>query len=106
MPSVRCTGMSSMTTYTKRDIRAADMFALILVGFGVVLMLVAAMPRIAANTDQGGGMNPALWIVAGVFVVLGVALNLKIKQLVRNQGREPEDRPGVAEEGIQRAEEP
>lgn len=86
-----------MTTYTKRDLRAVDMFALILVGFGVVLMLCAAMPLIAAGSDKGGGTNPALWIVAGVFVVLGVTLNLKLKQLVRNQGREPEDHPGVPE---------
>lgn len=75
-----------MTTYTKRDIRAADMLAMILVGFGVVLLLFAALPLIAAKSGKGGGANPALWIVAGVFVALGVALNLKVRQLVRNQG--------------------
>ncbi len=84
-----------MTTYTKRDIRAADILAMILVGFGVVLLLFAAAPLMVAESGKDGGSNPALWIVAGVFVILGVALNLKIKQLVRNQGREPEDYPGV-----------
>jgi len=84
-----------MTTYTKRDIKAADMLAMILVGFGVVLLLLAAMPIIAAKSGKEGGTNPALWVVAAVFVFLGVALNLKIKQLVRNQGREPEDYPGI-----------
>jgi hypothetical protein len=92
-----------MTTYTKRDLRAADMFAMILVGFGVVLLVFAALPLLIgksgklASLAKGGGTNPALWILAGVFVVLGVALNWKIKQLVRNRGSEPEDYPGVSE---------
>ena len=83
-----------MTTYTKRDIRAADMLAMILSGFGVVLFVFAALPLITGKTGKGG-TSPTLWTLATVFVALGVALHLKIKQLVRNQGREPEDYPGV-----------
>jgi len=86
-----------VTSYTKRDIRAADMLAMMLVGIGIVLVLFAALPVILTKADKNGGSGPALWIAGGVFILLGAALALKIRQLVRNRGREPEDYPGVPE---------
>ena len=82
------------TTYTKRDIRAADMLAIILVGVGFVLFLCAPWP-IGTASGKGSGTGMALWVVAGAFVLLGIALNLKIRQLIRNEGREPGEYPGV-----------
>ena len=82
-----------MTTYTKRDIRAADMLAILLVGFGVVWILFAALPLLVADSGKASGANLALWLVAGVFLALGMALNRKIHQLVGNQLREPEGPP-------------
>ncbi|MBX3462787.1 MAG: hypothetical protein KF830_06425 [Planctomycetes bacterium] len=86
-----------MTTYTKRDIRAADMLAMILIGFGLVLILFQVLPLMNAKPDVKVQMSPVVWILAGVFVLLGLALNLKVRQLVRNKGREPEDYPDVPE---------
>ncbi|MCA8951435.1 MAG: hypothetical protein KDE27_18145 [Planctomycetes bacterium] len=85
-----------MTTYTKRDLRAADMLALILVGFGVLLLIFGVMPvLLAAAGKAGGSVRPALCVLGGVFVLLGTALNLKVRQLVRNRGRETDEYPGV-----------
>ena len=39
----------------------------------------------------------ALWGVAAALLVLGSALNLKVRQLIANKGREPEDYEGVPE---------
>lgn len=86
-----------MTSYTKRDIRAADILAMVLVGLGVLVLLLAALPLGFSQLTKGGGSSPGLWIAGGVFVLLGTALNLKIRQLARNAGREPEDHPGVPE---------
>ena len=86
-----------MTTYTKRDIRAADILAMVLVGLGVLVLLLAALPLGFAQLTNGGASRPGLWIAGGVFVLLGTALNLKIRQLARNAGRESEDHPGVPE---------
>lgn len=99
-----------MTRYNKRDIRAADMLALIFVGLGIALLVFAVMPLFGGGEGleggkglkgfEGGGAaeaNPGLWIAAGMFVILGLAMHLKVMQLVRNQGHEPEDYPGVPE---------
>jgi len=83
-----------MTTYTKRDIRAADMLAMILVGFGTLLLLCGAKALLLGKV---GGTNPAVWVLAGVFLCMGAALNFKIRDRVRNGGREPGDYPGVPE---------
>ncbi|HEX5050913.1 MAG TPA: hypothetical protein VFZ65_03995 [Planctomycetota bacterium] len=83
-----------MTTYTKRDIRAADMMAMILFGFGVVLVFFAVFKMIG-KADKEGGSVAGTWIIAGVFLALGTALNLKVRQLVRNKGVEPVDYDGV-----------
>jgi hypothetical protein len=83
-----------MTTYTKRDLRAADMLAMILFGFGVVLLCFAILKTTGA-TDKDGGSVVGTWIVAGVFLALGTALNLKVRQLIRTKGAEPVDYDGV-----------
>lgn len=83
-----------MTAYNKRDIRAADILAMILFGFGVVLAFLAVL-KMTGKVDKEGGSLVGLWIVAGVFLILGLALNLKVRQLVRNKGAEPVDYDGV-----------
>lgn len=82
-----------MTTYTKRDIRAADMLAMVLFGFGAVLVFYAGLGTLG-KAEQGGSAVGA-WILAGVFLALGTALNLKVRQLVRTKGVEPVDYDGV-----------
>jgi hypothetical protein len=84
---------SVVTTYTKRDIRAADALAMILFGLGVVLVFFAVFKTIG-KADKGGSVVGA-WIIAGVFLALGTALNLKVRQLVRTKGAEPVDYDGV-----------
>lgn len=86
-----------MTSYTKRDLRAVDMLAMVLVGFGAFLLLWAVLSLTFTKSTAHTMPSPRVWIIAGVFVLLGVALNLKVKELVRNGGREPEDYPGVRE---------
>ncbi len=81
-----------MTRYTKRDLRAADLLALVFVGLGFALLLVAV---ISSASGKGGEGSPVLWIVAGACLALGTALHLKVRELVRNKGREPEEYPGV-----------
>ena len=83
-----------MTIYTKRDIRAADILAMILFGFGVVLVLFAIL-KATGKVGEGGGSAGTLWIVAGVFLLLGGALNLKVRQLIRNKGAESVDYDGA-----------
>lgn len=85
---------ANVTTYDKRDIRAADILAMILFGFGVVLLCFAIF-RMTGKVAKEGGSAAGLWIAAGVFLVLGFALNLKVRQLVRNKGVEPVDYDGV-----------
>jgi len=73
-------------TYTKREIRAVDLLAMILFGFGLLLVLLAVLRTYRA--DEAGSAVGG-WIVAGVFLLLGLALNLKVRQLDRNNGTEP-----------------
>lgn len=58
-------------------------------------ILFAALPLLVAASGKPSGGNLALWLVAGVFIALGVGLNHKIHQLVGNQLREPENPPGA-----------
>ncbi len=83
-----------MTSYTKRDIRAADILAMILFGFGVVLVLFAVF-KVTGKVGKEGGSVVGTWIIASVFLALGTALNLKVRQLVRTKGVEPVDYDGV-----------
>jgi len=84
----------AVTTYTKRDVRAADMLAMILFGFGVVLVFIAIF-KTTGKVGTEGGSVAGTWIIAGVFLALGTALNLKVRQLVRTKGTEPVDYEGV-----------
>ena len=85
-----------VTHYTKRDVRAADMLAMILFGFGLVLVVFAVFKTIG-KADKESGSVAGTWIIAGVFLALGTVLNLKVRQLVRNKGAEPVDYDGVPE---------
>jgi hypothetical protein len=83
-----------VSSYSRRDLRTADMLAIILFGLGLFvagLVLLQALdacrevPRLTA-----GRLGPALpWIFGGGLLLLGGALNLKVRQLARNGGREP-----------------
>ena len=84
----------AVTTYTKRDIRAADLLAIVLTGLGLVLVVLAVVATVGKSGKGSGGAIDT-WILAGVFLVLGLALNLKVRQLVRNKGVEPIDYDGV-----------
>lgn len=85
---------TTMTTYTKRDIRAADLLAIILFGFGVVLAVFALFDSTSAKGSGSGGAVGS-WLMAAVFLALGTALNLKVRQLIRTKGVEPKDYDGV-----------
>jgi hypothetical protein len=94
------------TTYCKRDIRSADLLAIILFGFGCVLAMmgtfVAFFPWQSAKDlapKHGDSSATALGLAAAaaIFLMLGGALNLKVRQLVRHGGREPGEYEGVPE---------
>ncbi len=108
--------------YSQRDLRAADMLALLFVGLGIALVAIGVIrlvtedstsakskstvaaaesaPRSVAVVDKKA---PARSVVAGVFplvigivcLCLGTALNLKVRQLKRTGGKEPADYEGV-----------
>jgi hypothetical protein len=82
-----------LTQYTKRDIRAADMLAIILVGFGVTLLLFAVLPPFLGKGK--GGVHLGLGILSGVFLMLGTVLNLKVRELIRNGGADRGEYPNV-----------
>ena len=106
--------------YTKRDMRAADMLGLILVGFGISALVVGVVqftlvPNSTstkdtttesettrkANIDKPAekpakasfasvpGLRAGL--LGFVCLVLGIAVNLKVRQLQRSGRREPEN---------------
>ena len=84
-----------MTTYNKRALRAAGMFAGILFGVGLVLVMVTFFDSVGLGQAKGSIDLVSLWILAGLFLWFGTVLNWKVRQLVRNKGREPEDYEGV-----------
>jgi hypothetical protein len=93
-----------VTTYTKRDLRAADMLAMTLLGlgamlivFGVVKLTGSAASLNAKQQIDESRIPVSLWVAVASFMLLGMALNLKVRELVRSKGREPEDYAGVAE---------
>jgi hypothetical protein len=63
--------------YSARELRAVDMLAMVLVGFGLAaVMLGAALPRFR-------------WIPCGiVLATMGFILNAKLRRIVRNGGHE------------------
>jgi hypothetical protein len=74
-----------LTTYTKRDLRAVDLLALVLFAVGIVLVLVALIRS---------GDTLLLWIGAVSTMSLGAALKLKLRQLHRNLGSEEPNKFG------------
>ncbi len=48
-----------------------------------------------SNVGKGWSNVLGIWVIAGLFIVLGMALNLKVREITRNHGRETEDYPGV-----------
>ena len=77
-----------MTTYTVRELRAADLLALILIAFGACLALIAVL------TQTGGLALPwriplGLGIGAVSFATLGAVLAIKVRSLLRNGRSEP-----------------
>jgi hypothetical protein len=63
--------------YSARELRAVDMLAMVLVGFGLAAaVLGAALPRLR-------------WIPCGiVLATMGFILNAKLRRIVRNGGQE------------------
>ena len=80
--------------YSKRALRAADILALVLTGVGLLFFVVALGKLFFSAGDAGlaakGIKSKAVWIgmryaLAGlVFLVLGIALNVKLKRCVAN----------------------
>lgn len=90
-----------MTSYSKRDIRAADILAVILFSIGLILLGLAifetaTQPKVAID-PRAGGVVRVLWFFAGTFTLMGGALGLKVRELARNGGREPVAYEGVPE---------
>lgn len=107
--------------YTKKDLKNVDAFALILIGIGI-LFIAIGLPQMLSD-DQGkdygasgkaigkvdvdgarsgkkadasrSGM--ALTVLGGVFVLLGIALNLGVRRVIHNNGKDIEDYAGVPE---------
>lgn len=92
-----------MSTYSKRDLRAADMLAILLLGLGAIVTASAVLQAAgvvdawskAGSTAGGWAAGPLPWAYGGGLLLLGGALGLKVRQLVRNRGREPVDYDGV-----------
>lgn len=68
-----------MTTYSSRDLRMANLFAMVLIGIGlgfVTLRLVAAF------VPDGQAISPPhVWLAAITFLALGKAIALKVGEL-------------------------
>jgi hypothetical protein len=63
--------------YSEKELRVADLLALILIGFGLAVVPLGAL------------LGRAYWIPCGlVLVCLGAALEIKIRRIVRNGGHE------------------
>ena len=94
--------------YTPRDLRAADVFALVLVGFGLTLLAFGviayvsrpnfATPRAVNNAADAELLSKArteppnglkLGGCGLTLMCLGVALSFKVRQLTRTGGVEP-----------------
>ena len=106
--------------YSKRDLRAADMLALIFVGLGIAIVAYGVVGWVGGAKPQEGkdgekivapdqagapagadekkkgseGADPPdllPFIFGAVFLALGGALHFKVRQLQRNGGVEPSD---------------
>lgn len=102
--------------YTRRDLRAADMLALLLVGIGVAMLVIGVIQFATADStssssaketaaqvvksdiavkskDKGFIATPGLRVGVAGFVLgcLGAALSFKVRQLIRTGGVEPSE---------------
>jgi hypothetical protein len=63
--------------YSEKELRAVDLLALILIGFGFAVTALGAM------------LNREPWVPSGiVLILLGAALEIKVRRIMRNDGRE------------------
>ena len=74
------------TTYSKRDVRAANLFALMLFGVGIALVALGLFATLGLGAEQVSVVH--VWLAAVVFLALGTAMNLKVRELARSQRRE------------------
>ncbi len=96
--------------YTPRDLRAADIFAMVLIGFGLVLFVVGAIAFSTRPDDTSASVvskspegkiipkaKPSLppgaaFAVSGFTLgCLGAGLSFKVRQLIRTGGVEPSE---------------
>ncbi len=111
------------TRYTKRDLRAVDMLAIILIGVGVLVTGLGVVQlatgsghgkaAVSARAEKAAGL-PALapegkvpakgaalprgvvsLLVGTAFLLLGAALGFKVRSLIRSGGYEAAEYEGV-----------
>ena len=67
--------------YSSRDLRAVDVLALVLAGFGILAAVLGMM------------LARARWVPCGIVLAgLGFFLNAKLRRIIANGGREDADR--------------
>ena len=71
--------------YSKRDLRAVDTLALVLVGLGLFFGVITTIGLV-----QKVHFNTSFAIPAICFTSLGFALNIKLKEVINNGGTEKE----------------
>jgi len=86
-----------MTRYTKRDLRAVHLLALLLFGIALLLGGCAFLAHRATPLQTTLRLAPFWWIPASVLLVISATLQWKVRQLVRHRGEEPEEYAGVPE---------
>lgn len=87
-----------MTRYTKRDLRAVHLLALLLFGIGLLLATCAVMVHVRPPVHVAWPrLAEFSWMPAIVVFATSAMLQWKVRQLVRNRGEEPEEYAGVPE---------
>jgi hypothetical protein len=67
--------------YSQKELRTADLLALILIGFGLAVVPLGVL------------LSRTFWVPCGIVLVcLGAALEIKIRRIILNGGREDETR--------------
>jgi uncharacterized membrane protein len=64
--------------YSSRELRAADFFAVLLVGIGVLFSLIGIVV-----------LNVSVALVGGVFICLAISLNRVLLDVMKNGGMDP-----------------
>ena len=65
--------------YSRQDLRAIDMFALFMLGGGLLFAVFGLLAK-----------TPRLALLGGVFLCLATALNTVLRRVIRNGGADPE----------------